>query len=192
MRARGRRPRRDVDREGRLVGALLVEELRHAPDELLLRAAAELLLDKPLVHAVGDPGCLTDRLQLARLLDRPKRLDKAAPWDEVHPGLSQELVVRVGHGVGLEPDRVGDPPGEVAVDEPLGLFDLHALQLARPLDVAEIGEEPHAIRLDEDSGVRALEAGQIEDVRRGGDEQRLLEQRPQAVYPRVRNSSASL
>ena len=45
----------------------------------------------------------------------------------------------------------------------------------RGLDVAEVGEEPRAVLLDEERAVRALEAAEVADVRRVGDEQRLLE-----------------
>ena len=192
VRARRRRPRRDVDRERRLVRAELVEELGHPPDELLLRPPAELLLGQALVHAVRDPRRLTDGVELAGLLDRPQRLDETAARHQAHTGLAEDLVVRVADRVGLEPDRVGDPTGEVAVDEALGLLDLHPCELPCPLGVAEVGEEPDAVLLHENRGVRALEARQVEDVGRRGDEQRLLEQRPQPVYSRVRNSSASL
>jgi hypothetical protein len=74
----------------------------------------------------------------------------------------------------------------------LGLLDLHSLDLPRAVDIAEVGEEPETVRLDEQGGVRALEAGQVEDVRRRRDEERLLEQAAELVYRRVRNSSASL
>jgi hypothetical protein len=74
----------------------------------------------------------------------------------------------------------------------LGLLDVHALDLRGALGVAEVGEEPDAVGLDEDDGVRALEAGQVDDVRRRRDEQRLLEDLQQPVYSRIRNSSASL
>jgi hypothetical protein len=74
----------------------------------------------------------------------------------------------------------------------LGLLDLHSLDLPRAVDIAEVGEEPETVRLDEQGGVRALEAGQVEDVRRRRYEKRLLEQAAELVYRRVRNSSASL
>jgi hypothetical protein len=57
----------------------------------------------------------------------------------------------------------------------LGLLDLHAVELPRPLGVAEVGEEPDSVGLHEQGGVRALEAGQVDDVGRRRDEQRLLE-----------------
>jgi hypothetical protein len=192
VRARRRRPRRDVDRERRLVGAELVEELGHPPDQLLLRPPAELLLGQALVHAVRDSGGLTDGVELARLLHRTQRLDETAARHQAHARLAEDLVARVADRVRLEPDRVGDPAGEVAVDEALGLLDLNPCELPCPLGVAEVGEEPDAVLLHQKRGVRALEARQVQDVRRRGDEQRLLEQRPEAVYSRVRNSSASL
>jgi hypothetical protein len=101
-------------------------------------------------------------------------------------------VIGIGHGVGLEADRVRDPPGEASVDEALGLLDLETLDLAGPLQVTEVREEAGSIGRDEEGRVRALEAGQVEDVCRSGDEQGLFEQPAQPVYSRVRNSSASL
>jgi hypothetical protein len=74
----------------------------------------------------------------------------------------------------------------------LGLFDLHPLDLPRAVGIAEVGEEPQTVRLDEQGGVRALETGQVEDVRRRRDEKRLLEEGAELVYGPVRNSSASL
>ena len=60
---------------------------------------------------------------------------------------------------------------------------LDALDRPRLLDVAEVGEEARAVRLDEERRVRAVEAGQIADVDEIRDEQRLLEQLAQAVDP---------
>jgi hypothetical protein len=74
----------------------------------------------------------------------------------------------------------------------LGLLDFHPLDRPRAVGIAEVGEEPESLRLDEQGGVRALEAGQIEDVRRRRDEERLLEEAAELDYVRVRNSSASL
>jgi hypothetical protein len=72
-------------------------------------------------------------------------------------------------------------------------LDLNSLEPSGPLCVAEIREEPNAVGFDEECGARALEAaGQIDDVRRRRDEQRLLEELAEAIYPRARNSSASL
>jgi hypothetical protein len=74
----------------------------------------------------------------------------------------------------------------------LGLLDLHPLELAGTLGVAEVGEEPDSVRLDEQGCVGAVETGQVEDVDGRRDEQRLLQQLAQAVYARARNSNASL
>jgi hypothetical protein len=74
----------------------------------------------------------------------------------------------------------------------LGLLDLHPLELAGALGVAEVGEEPDPVRLDEQGCVGAVKTGQVEDVDERRDEQRLLQQLAQAVYARARNSNASL
>jgi hypothetical protein len=64
---------------------------------------------------------------------------------------------------------------------PLCLLELDALDLAGALGVAEVREEPRPVGLDEDRGVRALEAREVEDVRRRRDEERLLEEAAQPV-----------
>jgi hypothetical protein len=103
MRARRRRACRDVNREGGLVGSLLVEELRHAPDELLLGSAAEPLLGQPLVGAVRDLRRPPDRVELAGLLDGPQGFDEAATRHRVHAAdRLKQLEVRVGQRVRLE------------------------------------------------------------------------------------------
>ena len=55
-----------------------------------------------------------------------------------------------------------------------------SLDGARGLEVAEVGEEPDAVALDEERGVRAVEADEVDDVHRVRDEQRLLERLLQA------------
>jgi hypothetical protein len=84
------------------------------------------------------------------------------------------------------------------------LGDLDALEGSRPICVAEVRVQRRApVRLDEHGRVRAREAGEVadvglatEDVRRPGDEQRLVEERSQSLDPThgrlsTRNSSAS-
>ena len=70
--------------------------------------------------------------------------------------------------------------GERADHAALRLHDLDAFDRARGLDVAEVGEELHALLIDEQRGVRAVEAGEIDDVLRVRDEERLLDQRAEA------------
>jgi hypothetical protein len=171
---------------------VLLEELRHPPDELLLGAAAEPFLRERLVGPIGRLAGPPHRIQLLRLLDCPQRLDEAAPRDEVGARLLEELVVGVRERVSLEPDAVGESSLEVAVDVPLDLLHLDALDFSGPLGVAEIREDPDAVWLDEDRCVGALEAGQIEDIDRRRDEQRLLELLPQAGYPRANDHGESL
>src|SRR5205807_9304886 len=81
-------------------------------------------------------------------------------------------------------------------DLALGLDELDALDCRRRLRVAEIRVERQALLADKESGVRADEAGQVADVDRVRDEERLLERAAQPLDPVVharpaRNSSAS-
>ncbi len=84
----------------------------------------------------------------------------------------------------LEPDS---PPGEQLTDlgeeVSRGLDEGHAIDLSPPCRVAEVRvERGRRVRLYENRGIRALEPRQVadvrltsEDVRRPGDEQRLVE-----------------
>ena len=66
--------------------------------------------------------------------------------------------------------------GQVADDVTLGLYERDALDEARRLGVAKIGEQRRfAAGLHEDCRVRALEPGEVADVDAVGDEQRLGE-----------------
>ena len=77
------------------------------------------------------------------------------------------------------------------MQRPLRLHRLDALDRLRLLDVAEVGEEAHPIRLDEQRGVGAVQAGQVEDVDRVRDQQWLLEQPPQTFDPLAHAASSS-
>jgi hypothetical protein len=175
VRAGGRRARRDVDRESDVVGATFVEKLRHPPDELSLGATRESLLDEQLVRPIRHLRRAPDRVELRRLLDDAQRLDDAALRHELDAAAAKELVVGVGQRVCLEGDAAREALGEIGVDVPPRLLELDALDRARPLGVPEVGEEPRALRLDEQRRVRAFEAGQIENIDGSGDEERLLD-----------------
>src|SRR3954447_21695478 len=87
--------------------------------------------------------------------------------------------------IGLEPDRARELLGEGGVEVSLGLDELGPLDGPRGFRVTEVGEELHAVRLDEQRGIRAREARQVDDVRRRRDEQRLLQRLAQAFYALV-------
>jgi hypothetical protein len=99
---------------------------------------------------------------------------------------------------GLEPEAPREPGCEIAEDVALRLLELDAGDVLRSGRVPEIGEQAYAIGLDEEDRVRASKAGQVADVRRVCDEQRLLERSAKAFdavvharRPATRNSSAS-
>jgi hypothetical protein len=169
-----------------------VEELHHPPDELLLGTSAEGLLGDPFEDGVRDVGRSANRRQLPVVLEGAERFDEPEAGDELDAAGAEELVVGVAQRGGFEADAVGEAPGQVGVDMALRLLELRVRDLSRPLRVPEVREDPDALGLDEDRGVRALEARQVENVGRSRDEQRLLQQGEQSFYARMRNSSASL
>src|SRR6185437_8260673 len=110
-------------------------------------------------------------------------LDEPLPRDEVDPAFAELLGERPGQDVRLEADPALQLLREPADQHALGLHRLDSLARACRLDVAEVGEEPRPLRLDEQGDVRAVEAGQIEDVDRVRDEKRLLEELAQPFDP---------
>ena len=116
----------------------------------------------------------------ALLLDRTELLDGTARRHEVEPAVAQHLVEPVRKHA-LERDAPGEHVGELRDQVPLRQHGLDALDRLRGLEVAEVGEEARAVLLDEERAVRALEAAEVADVRRVGDEQRLLEVLAEAV-----------
>ena len=63
---------------------------------------------------------------------------------------------------------IAEPRGQVA----LSLEHLGAVELPRGLHVAVVGEDPQLVTVDDQDRVRALEAGQVEDVDRIRDQER--------------------
>ena len=174
---RGVRPGGDDRLEGRRVGAVLVEELVQPPGELALGAADEPLLGEARIRLARDLAGAADRIQLVVVLDRAQRLDEAAPGDEREPACAQDLPRRVADGVGLEAHGALEQLGQRRDERALRLDELDALDRPRGLGVAEVAEEPHALRLDEERRVRAREPDEVADVDAVRDEQRLLEAR---------------
>ena len=181
MRSRTGRPGADDRLEREPFAALLVEEARQIPRHLALGAADEADAGEALEDPVGDLAGAAEDLELALVLDRAERLDEAAVRDEVEPARLQRLVVGVDDARRLEADLPGEPLGERADHRPLRLHHLDTLDGRRRGDVAEVGKQLDALLVDEQCGVRALEAGEIDDVLRVRDEERLLDQGAEAV-----------
>ena len=158
-----------------LLGSELVEELEHPPGELTLGAADEPLLGDPLVRPVRDRGRPADLLELVLPFDRAQAFDQAHPRDELEAAVAELLVVSVGEIGALEGELARQELGHVGDRLSPGLDELDVRDGARGPGVTEIGEQPDSLRLDDDRDVRADEAGQVADVRRGGDDQRLFE-----------------
>ena len=187
------------------LGARVAEAPLDPPHELALGPAAEALLRERLEDLVRERPRAAHDLDLRVVLHRAQRLDEARRSDRLDAGVDERLVPRVRQVRLLEPDPparqlLADRGEEVARD----LDERDALDLAAAGRVAEVREQRRApVRLDEHGRVRALEPGQVahvrlaaEDVRRPGDEQRLLEERgepldPASLRPCTRNSSAS-
>src|SRR6266511_1421800 len=186
----------DDGRERWLVGAELVEELLEPPGQLALRPAREPLFGQPFVCLARDLGRAPDLSELTLVLDRPQRLHHAASRHQLEPSRRQRLVAGVSNRVGLEAEPARQPLGEVGEHVPPGDPELDAFDLLACLRVAEVAEQPYTVRLEDEGGVRALEAGQVADVDRERDEERLLEPSLQLLEAAVhadsfRNSSAS-
>ncbi len=132
-----------------------------------------------------------ERLELALVLDRAQLLDEALTRHELDPALPQLLGERPREDVRLEAEAAREVLGEPPDQRALRLHRLDTLDGPCRLDVAEVGEEAHPVGLDEQRGVRAVEAGQVADVDEIRDQQRLLEELAQPFDP-VAHSVASL
>jgi hypothetical protein len=184
VRERPVRPRGDRRVEGDVVGAVSVHQLAQAPRDVPLRPPDPRLGRQRLERALGDFRGTPDGRQLGVVLDRAQPLDHARRRDEVEPTGREHLELRVRERVRLERELPLESPGEVAQQRALRHHRLDALHALRRLQVAEVREELRVARgVDEQGGVRALEARQVEDVRQVRDEERSVEARPQPLEP---------
>src|SRR5262245_32177622 len=196
VRFRAVRARGDDGLEGGCVGAELVEELVQPPGQLALGSPDERLVREALVGLARDLPRPADRVELAVVLHRAQRLDEAAARYEVEPAAVQRLPARVADGVGLEADAALEQLRERDDQRALRLDELDARDRPPGLGVAEVAEQPRAVRLDQQGGVRAGEADEVADIDAVRDEERLFEALAQAVDATrhvrpARNSSAS-
>ena len=146
------------------------------------------------------PRRLGDLRDLVLVLDRPDAVDEAARRHELRGARAQPLPLEVRQHIGLELHAPLQPRADVGHHRALRHLHLDAGDAARRLGVAEVRVERRAAAgLDEQRGVRAVEARQVEDVRQVRDEQRRVEPRGQrvktlahfAASAPARNSSAS-
>jgi len=108
-----------------------------------------------------------------------RALDSPVPFivrHELEPAVYEREEVGVDDVRRLEADLARELLGERADHAALRLHELDALDRARGFEIAEIREELHALLVDEQRCVRALEAGQVDDVLGVRDEERLLDQ----------------
>ena len=196
VRQRPVRPAGDDRRERHVLGAEVAHRPLDPPGELLLRAARESLLGQAGEGLVRDRRRPADRVQLARLLDRAHRLQqpvssapsrrrrrRSPPTTRTAGAPTRTRRASAGAPAAARRDCAGSRPPRA--------------RSPSPSRVAEVGEDPHAVGLDEHGRIRAVEAGQPEDVDRLRDEQRLAGGRPHALdalahaFVATMNSSAS-
>src|SRR5689334_7431061 len=175
--------------------ALVVEDLHQIPRDVPLTPPDEMDVEQPLERAVGDLARTAQELELGLVLDRSHRLDDPAARYELEAPAGERLVLRVGQHR-LEAHTADQRLGKLGDERALRLHRFDVGNGARLLDVAEVGEEADAIRLDEQLCVRAVEAAEVANVDEVRDEQRLLQPLPQAIDSghafSFRYSSASL
>ncbi len=163
--------------EGRRVGAGLADRPLDEPDELLLRLADEPVVGESLEGAADDRCGVPDRVQLGRLLGRTDACDDARGRMQLD-GVASEVGQRGdGDVVGLEGElerpELAKTRAEPHVHVALRLQHLDVLEGARGVEVAVVGGEQRSVACDDDRGVRALQPGQVVDVRRVRDEEAL-------------------
>ena len=184
--------------ERRIVGAAFVHELCHPPDEIALRAADEALLGQPCERLGEDRGRAPHRRQLRAVLHLAQLLDEPAASHELDPAGRKRLVPRVRERLCLETDASLEALRQVAVEVAARLHRLDAANRPGAVRVPEVREQPNAVALDEQCGIRAVETAEVADVHRARDEERLLDRRLQPLdsilhgrAPSARYSSAS-
>ena len=142
---------------------------------------------------------------LVVILDRAERLHETGDRNRVDPRIRERAEERVREMLLLDQDppsaqELADRGNEAA----RGFDDLGAVERPCTIRIAEVRvQRRRAVGLDEYGRIRAVQPGQVadvrlpaEDVRRPGDEQRLLEQRGESFdsghsCPATRNSIAS-
>ncbi len=168
-----------------------MQELLHPPGEVGLGLPDEVaFVDEALERDVRDLRRPADRIQLVLVLDDAQLFDEAVAGNRVDSSSVQPRVALVRERRALEADAAGEQLREGLVEVALRLDELGAFDGAGAFRVPEVGEQLDALGLDEQGRVRAREPGEVADVRRVGDEQRLLELGPQTVDAVVHELSA--
>ena len=131
--------------------------------------------------ASSSPGSLTARIPLQQLRRR-HCLDPA--------GVDRRPR-RVRQVLRLERDPLRQQLRQ-PLNRPRGISTTSIPVALRLLEVAEVGEDPHPVGLDEHGRVRAVQAGQPQDVDRLRDEQRRVDRRAASTRSALRRATASL
>ena len=178
-----------------------MQQLAQPPRDLPLAATDEGLGGQCLEAPVGDPRRSAELRDLLLVLDCAYRVDEPVRRHQLGATRAQPLPLEVRERVRLELHAPLQAAADIGHHRPVRHLDLHAGDRAGGLGVAEVGvERRSAARLDEERSVRALEAGEVVDVRQVGDEERRVEPRGQRVQPLAhalctsvpaRNSNAS-
>ena len=163
----------------------LVQELLEAPGELALGPADDAaLVREAFERDVRDLGRAADRVELVLVLDRAQLLDEAVARDRLDPAGVQSASSARSERRRLEADASRRAARRGSGRDRASRRRTRRLDRACRLRVPEVGEEPHALGLDEERRVRAGETRQVADVRRVRDEERLLEALAAAVSTR--------
>jgi hypothetical protein len=175
-----------------------MRELPQPPRELALAAPDPRLRGQGLEGAVGNARGLPQLRHLVLVLDRPHSVDDAVRRNKLELPGRKTLVLEIRQDVGLELHLSRKTFAEIDHHRALGRHDLDVGHLLGRLGVTEVGiERCFALRPHEHSGVRAVEAGEIQNVGQVRDQERRIECCRQRFEPRhsatlpARYSSAS-
>ena len=191
--------RRDDRVERELVGPVRVQQLAQPPGELALGAADPGLCRQRFETAVGDLRRAAELRDFLFVFHGAHRVDDSGRRHELRAAGLQPVPFDVGQHVRLELDAPLQPCADVLHQAALRQLHLDVGHLLRRLDVAKVGvERRRSIGLDEQRGVRAVEARQVEDVHQVRHKQRRVQAFAQRLQPCVhagsfpaRNSIAS-
>ncbi len=205
VRQRCVRPARHDRRERHRLGSELADRSLHPPGERGLGPTAHPLATQELERLIQQARRAAHGLELGGILHGPQALDALLRGHERRASPGKLCVLGNAEVFRLERDRALDELGqtlrEIAEQVALGVDDVDPVYRARGLDVTPVGEQASRV-VEQNHGVRAREAGQVENVRRLRDENgrgpQIGERRAQSAEPivheacRVSQESASL
>ena len=144
------------------VGAARVEELAHAPGDVVLAAPGQAVGRDLGVHRLDQGGGRAHRVELLGILDHAQALDEAGHRHEAGMGVGQDLVAldrelgRLEADPGRAARELREPVGGRADDVALGQLDVdpRPQRLGGRL-VAEVGQERGRVGADDHERIRA-------------------------------------